>query len=842
MEHTATSDQPLEGVGSQMDINLAKRNPQAKWISPMLNLDGGGKDMKPVLMSADANPDLHINGGSYLDILNFSNKDIAYQLTLIELAVFQSIPLNNFLKKNKQDETGESELTCIAQSIALFNRVSLIVAASILSWPTAFQRAKVYVRFVKIADEQFKLNNHNGTMAIVSALNHSAIQRLKKTLDLVETKRRKVYMDDAYPSHCKQGRINGRKLIAISNMFTHFVQWQRGWQFQPVVGSINSKFTAVLEVPLQDSLLWEMSVTREPRQGVAGVARKENIASVKDLIEQITPITIHRMKRHFPKHFQAALVELDRYSKLRGKNCCERHKWGLLVLHMLTHTVTKAEADMLAAGMLPVDRMSTLTKRMSRTGSELRLSNQKRAGISLKDVERFKENVLQLFGDSKGEMPRQNPHKVLVEELGTFIHNKFGGTLVQASAENMALVDAIVAGVLSDSALSLSQQMQKAIDEEMDPRMTAVLVMESYANDMEARLNEELRLLEALKRSEISAFDAEMAFDTLIAKNRQFRLTLGADHEYLASRKREEDECKASDTGKIVEPFSQMSGFSTTDGSVTGGVTIRNRKSDDSLLVRHKIATATRSMDVEQVSMGNEPEIHTSSDAGMNALGWRDLDCISESDNESILASRVGGTHVLLHENANALEGSLEQFLKAQRQNSNYGLSNGILPYDYTNDNKDSIAEQMGEEQSGGIKYIRNAFESGQQHTIHREQGRHHDIPPQLFFNKASGQLQSSHLKHELSTFSHTGDIVDNMTNGDQSNEVTGNEEAEGMTFVDSEDKMGLNEVINRRNRGYTTVYPVHSEKPIPRPRPQFTYKKKLVVQQDASTAIDYTQ
>ncbi|KNC70875.1 hypothetical protein SARC_16595 [Sphaeroforma arctica JP610] len=56
-------------------------------------MEVSGDPMKPVLMPEDANPDNHIVGGSYLDILNFSNKDIAYQLTLIELAGFQCIPV-----------------------------------------------------------------------------------------------------------------------------------------------------------------------------------------------------------------------------------------------------------------------------------------------------------------------------------------------------------------------------------------------------------------------------------------------------------------------------------------------------------------------------------------------------------------------------------------------------------------------------------------------------------------------------------------------------------------------------------------------------------------------------
>ncbi|KNC72397.1 hypothetical protein SARC_15047, partial [Sphaeroforma arctica JP610] len=98
--------------------------------------------------------------------------------------------LDEFLKKKKVNGKVPKNKH-IDENIKLFNRISTIVAASILSWPLASQRAKVFNRFVKVADEQYKLNNHNGTMAVVSALNHSAVQRMKKTIELVEGKRKK---------------------------------------------------------------------------------------------------------------------------------------------------------------------------------------------------------------------------------------------------------------------------------------------------------------------------------------------------------------------------------------------------------------------------------------------------------------------------------------------------------------------------------------------------------------------------------------------------------------------------------------------------------------------------
>ncbi|KNC74179.1 hypothetical protein SARC_13264, partial [Sphaeroforma arctica JP610] len=108
-----------------------------------------------------------------------------------------------------------------------------------------------------------------------------------------------VYLDDAIPERTEDGLMNGRKIAALSNMFTSFVQWQRGWQFQPSIESINRRFLEILEIPVDEGLLWDMSVAREARVGKASTATTD-IKQIKELIAQIKPITVKELKNHFP--------------------------------------------------------------------------------------------------------------------------------------------------------------------------------------------------------------------------------------------------------------------------------------------------------------------------------------------------------------------------------------------------------------------------------------------------------------------------------------------------------------------------------------------------------------
>jgi len=72
---------------------------------------------------------------------------------------------------------------------------SVWVQKSILSPPSAKKRASVVDSFVKMGVTFQKLNNFNGIMQIVSAMEGAAVHRLQKTFEKVRPKSRTKYAE-----------------------------------------------------------------------------------------------------------------------------------------------------------------------------------------------------------------------------------------------------------------------------------------------------------------------------------------------------------------------------------------------------------------------------------------------------------------------------------------------------------------------------------------------------------------------------------------------------------------------------------------------------------------------
>jgi len=112
-------------------------------------------------------------------------------LTLIEHDLFKGILPHECLK---QKWLKDSKLAPnIHKMINRFNQVSMWVATEIIQVEDIKLRAVVLNRFIFIAQKCYELNNFNAVMEILSALNCTAIHRLRQTWSLLPPKSVEVF-------------------------------------------------------------------------------------------------------------------------------------------------------------------------------------------------------------------------------------------------------------------------------------------------------------------------------------------------------------------------------------------------------------------------------------------------------------------------------------------------------------------------------------------------------------------------------------------------------------------------------------------------------------------------
>ncbi|KAG7240037.1 hypothetical protein INR49_028040 [Caranx melampygus] len=135
-----------------------------------------------------------------------SAMELAEQITLLDHIVFRSIPYEEFLGQGwmKVDKTERTPY--IMKTSQHFNDMSNLVASQIMTHTDVGSRANSIEKWVAVADICRCLNNYNGVLEITSALNRSAIYRLKKTWAKV-SKQTKALMDKLQKTVSSEGRF-----------------------------------------------------------------------------------------------------------------------------------------------------------------------------------------------------------------------------------------------------------------------------------------------------------------------------------------------------------------------------------------------------------------------------------------------------------------------------------------------------------------------------------------------------------------------------------------------------------------------------------------------------------
>eukprot|EP01091_Cochliopodium_minus_P017750 TRINITY_DN7019_c0_g1_i2.p1 TRINITY_DN7019_c0_g1~~TRINITY_DN7019_c0_g1_i2.p1 ORF type:complete len:696 (-),score=181.71 TRINITY_DN7019_c0_g1_i2:109-2196(-) len=104
---------------------------------------------------------------------------LALQMTLLQYENFKNIKRDELINQNwiKRPEKAKN----VQAFVNTFNQVSNWATSEIVKCGKVANRIKVLSYFIKIASEMEKLNNFDGVMSIIAAVNSAPITRLKKT-------------------------------------------------------------------------------------------------------------------------------------------------------------------------------------------------------------------------------------------------------------------------------------------------------------------------------------------------------------------------------------------------------------------------------------------------------------------------------------------------------------------------------------------------------------------------------------------------------------------------------------------------------------------------------------
>ncbi|XP_036134446.1 ras-specific guanine nucleotide-releasing factor 2 isoform X3 [Molossus molossus] len=166
-------------------------------------------------LSQDDQDDIHLKLEDILQLTDcpkaecfetLSAMELAEQITLLDHIIFRSIPYEEFLGQGWMKLEKNERTPYIMKTSQHFNDMSNLVASQIMNYTDVSSRANAIEKWVAVADICRCLHNYNGVLEITSALNRSAIYRLKKTWAKV-SKQTKALMDKLQKTVSSEGRF-----------------------------------------------------------------------------------------------------------------------------------------------------------------------------------------------------------------------------------------------------------------------------------------------------------------------------------------------------------------------------------------------------------------------------------------------------------------------------------------------------------------------------------------------------------------------------------------------------------------------------------------------------------
>ena len=124
-----------------------------------------------------------------IPVVRLDPKQLARQLTLREMDLYQGIELNELLHQGwAKMKTSEQTCPNIFAYISWFNKVTAWVATEICMSNSMRLRVSVVKFFITVARYCASWNNYNTVFEIISGLNLPSVFRLKKTWSNIPSK------------------------------------------------------------------------------------------------------------------------------------------------------------------------------------------------------------------------------------------------------------------------------------------------------------------------------------------------------------------------------------------------------------------------------------------------------------------------------------------------------------------------------------------------------------------------------------------------------------------------------------------------------------------------------
>ncbi|KAG2184843.1 hypothetical protein INT43_000756 [Umbelopsis isabellina] len=155
---------------------------------------------------------LHVSATAVQSILQFRPQLVAYQLTLIDSAIFRSISTNALI-----EHSPKTPHPSIVASTDFFNYLTRYIEHSILLPQEASVRAQLVNHWIKISSKCLEFQNFQTLKAIVSSLGTPPIQRLKRTWSFVPKKNltRLEVLNSLMSESCNYRRYRERLGISL---------------------------------------------------------------------------------------------------------------------------------------------------------------------------------------------------------------------------------------------------------------------------------------------------------------------------------------------------------------------------------------------------------------------------------------------------------------------------------------------------------------------------------------------------------------------------------------------------------------------------------------------------